>query len=78
MSLTSEKTLKATEFLVGLCDSRHQMLTVLMHLVAAGLQEEIIAQRLKPPDDAKYVTGYLVKITQMLDGVFDVNTGRSG
>jgi uncharacterized protein YecA (UPF0149 family) len=77
VSQTSEKTLKAVEFLTNLCESRHEMLTVLMHLVSAGLQEEIKAQRLTHPDDVNYVMSYLVKITSMLDGVFDVNSTKS-
>lgn len=76
MSQTSDKTLKATEFLTGLCESRHEMLTVLMHIVSAGLAEEIRAQRLQPPDDANYAMSYLVKITEMLDGVFDADRTR--
>lgn len=76
MSQTSDKTVKAAEFMTSLCESRHEMLTVLMHLVAAGLQEEIRAQRLRPPADTAYVTSYLVKITKMLDGVFDVNSTK--
>lgn len=67
----ADKTLRAAEFLTGLCGSRMEMLTILMHLVAAGLQEEVNARRLKRPDDEKFVTAYLVKITHMLDGVFD-------
>jgi hypothetical protein len=36
MSQVSDKTMKAVEFLTGLCESRHEMLTVLMHLVVAA------------------------------------------
>jgi hypothetical protein len=67
MSQVSDRILKATELLTGLCETREEMLTVLLHLVVAGLAEEIRAKGLKPPADEQYVVSYLVRITKMLD-----------
>lgn len=74
-----EKVLLLTQFLTENFETRHEALTALMHVTAAALEQEV--QGMPRPLDEQYVAGYLVKITEMLDGVFDRPTGsrkRSG
>lgn len=49
-----------------ICSTREESLQVIMHVTAALLEGK----------DVPYVTSYLLKITQMLDGKFDRGLSR--
>lgn len=66
---SQEKILLLTRFVTENFETRHEALTALMHVTAAALEQEV--RGMPRPLDAQYVTEYLVKITEMLDGVFD-------
>jgi hypothetical protein len=63
MAFNKEATKAVIDALKEHCADRHEMLTVLMHVVAVLLKQE----QMTPPQ----VAAYLLKITEMLDGKFD-------